>query len=109
MPSLVTLVLTALLWDRPPGQKGRNRLGTNNVLCNAKYAKNYSVHGVVFASAGVDNVFHLREEGSRIRVGEFKGGRVGLLGSGAMEKDTEIWLSEGEDVERVMDLEVKDW
>ena len=54
-------------------------------------------------------MFHLREEGSRIREGESKGGRVGLLGSGAMEKDTEMWLTEVEEVERVMDLEVKDW
>ena len=44
---------------------------------------------MVFTRAGVDNVFHLREEGSRIRGGESKGGRrEGLLDSGAMEKDT---------------------
>ena len=65
---------------------------------------------MVFTHAGVDNVFHLREEGSRIRGGESKGGRrEGLLDSGATEKDTAMWLTEGEEVEMVMDLEVKDW
>ena len=54
-------------------------------------------------------MFHLREEGSRIRGGEAKEGRVGLLDSGAMEKDAAMWLTEGEEVEMVMDLEVKDW
>ena len=54
-------------------------------------------------------MFHLREEGSRIRGGESKGGRrEGLLDSGALEKDTAMWLTEGEEVEMVMDLEVKD-
>lgn len=32
VPSLVELVLAALFWVGPPGQKGRKRLGTKNVL-----------------------------------------------------------------------------